>query len=173
MTTLPTTNYKLGASRGFTIVEMLISMTLFLVIVGISIGGFVRALRAQQNIISLIASNDNASLSLEQMARELRTGKALTVTPPSTLRFQLASGQTVTYSLNNNQLMREIGGVSSVITASNVFVHHLNFYLTTSDINGRPTQPRITITIRVSSPKRDIRDVYTDLQTTISPRVLN
>lgn len=159
--------------NGFTIVELLIAMTLFIVIVGISVGSFVRALRAQQNIIGLIASNDNASLTFEQMAREMRTGKNLTRLSDSSLRFQNALGETVTYSLSNNQLVREVGGVQTVLTASNVHVQRLQFFLITEDGNGRSIQPRVTITMRVSSPKRDIKEVYTDLQTTVSPRVLN
>ncbi len=60
--------------RGFTIVELLVAMGIFLIVVEIAVGGFVNALRAQKQVAALIAAEGNADLALEQMAREIRTG---------------------------------------------------------------------------------------------------
>lgn len=60
--------------RGFTLVEMLVAVAVFMIIVAIGVGGFARALRTQREVAALIAAQSNASLALEQMAREIRTG---------------------------------------------------------------------------------------------------
>ncbi len=161
------------ASRGFTLVELLIAMTIFIVVVAISISSFVRALRGQQAIVALISTNDNASLALEQMAREIRTSKNFSRLGDSGLEFQNADGETVTYELSENKIMRRTNSEgAAAITAANVKIERLSFTLLTS-VAGRPIQPRVTITMRVSSPKRDVQTIFTDIQTTVSPRVLN
>ena len=60
--------------KGFTMIELLVAMGLFVVVMGIASTVFVQSLRAQRSIVALMAANDNASLSLEQMMREIRTG---------------------------------------------------------------------------------------------------
>ncbi len=60
--------------KGFTIVEFLVSATLFITIMAIAVGGFSRALHTQREVSVLLSAQSNASLALEQMAREMRTG---------------------------------------------------------------------------------------------------
>jgi hypothetical protein len=52
----------------------MISLGLFGIFVSIAVGGFARALRAQRQVAGIIAANSNVSLTIEQMAREFRTG---------------------------------------------------------------------------------------------------
>jgi prepilin-type N-terminal cleavage/methylation domain-containing protein len=59
---------------GFTLVELLITIALFTIIVSIAVGGFTNALKTQRQVSSLIATQSNVSLALEQMTREIRTG---------------------------------------------------------------------------------------------------
>ncbi len=60
--------------KGFTLIEMLVTVSLFAIIVTIAIGGFVNAERTQRQVSSLISAQSNISLALEQMARQVRTG---------------------------------------------------------------------------------------------------
>jgi prepilin-type N-terminal cleavage/methylation domain-containing protein len=66
---------KSNNNKGFTIVELLIAVALFSVVISITSGVFIRSLRTQRIITSFIAANSNASLAMEQMAREIRTGQ--------------------------------------------------------------------------------------------------
>jgi prepilin-type N-terminal cleavage/methylation domain-containing protein len=59
---------------GFTLVELLVAIALFSVVVAIATSGFVNALRTQRQVASLISTQSNVTLVLEQMAREVRTG---------------------------------------------------------------------------------------------------
>jgi prepilin-type N-terminal cleavage/methylation domain-containing protein len=60
--------------KGFTLVEMLITVSLFAIIVTIAVGGFLNAERTQRQVSSLISAQSNVSLALEQMSRDIRTG---------------------------------------------------------------------------------------------------
>lgn len=99
----------------------MVSLALFAIIVAIAIGGFVQALRATQETQLLLAANSNASLALEQIARDIRTGTdfcngspcppandAAAVseyqqnTLPSRIAFQNADGETIFYDALTN-----------------------------------------------------------------------
>ena len=60
---------------GFTIVEMLVAITLFSIMVTIGVSGFAQALRTQRQTNALLAVNSSVSEVIEQMAREIRTGR--------------------------------------------------------------------------------------------------
>jgi prepilin-type N-terminal cleavage/methylation domain-containing protein len=63
-----------NSRKGFTLVEVLVAMGIFVIVIAIATGGFVNSLRTQRQVASLISAQSNASLVLEQMAREIRTG---------------------------------------------------------------------------------------------------
>jgi prepilin-type N-terminal cleavage/methylation domain-containing protein len=65
---------KNDSHSGFTLVELMITIALFTIIVSIAVGGFTNALRTQRQVSSLIATQSNVSLALEQITREMRTG---------------------------------------------------------------------------------------------------
>ncbi len=60
--------------KGFTLVELLVAIAVFAIVVTIASAGFVNALRTQRQVASLISTESNMTLVLEQMAREERTG---------------------------------------------------------------------------------------------------
>lgn len=63
-----------ASRRGFTLIEMLVAIAIFTTTISIAVGGFITALRTQRQVSALLAANNNLSLTLEQMAREIRTG---------------------------------------------------------------------------------------------------
>lgn len=163
---------------GFTLVELLVAMGIFSVVVTIAVGGFTVALRSQRQAAGLLAANSNVSITIEQMAREIRTGYNFCTLQNcllSELTFKNARGEDVTYRLNNGAIERKAvpaGGSAEFqkITADNVLIRHLEFYL-----NGREAgdglQPRITIALGVSSPEIGISGSVVNLQTTVSSRL--
>ncbi len=64
----------MNMKKGFTLIEMLVTVGLFVIIIAIAVGGFTNAIRSQRQVSSLISTQSNVSLALEQMARQIRTG---------------------------------------------------------------------------------------------------
>ncbi|MEK7162956.1 MAG: four helix bundle protein [Patescibacteria group bacterium] len=167
---------------GFTIVELMVAMGLFLILMGIATGGFVKAMRTQRAIVGLMEANDNANLVLEQMAREIRTGYNFTgKDADADLKFVNQKNIVVWYRLNNSAIERasknEIAGVLTAndykkITADNVKVANFNIILFGNNV-GDGYSPRITIGLSVGSTDKYLENILTNIQTTISARVLD
>ena|SRR3989344_3193131 len=159
--------------RGFTMIELLVAMGVFITIVGVSIGIFVRSLRTQRNIINLMAINNNASLAIEQMAREIRTGQSFSSVGPSILKFTNYQGKDTTYRWNAETefLERGEGEIFKTITASEVKIKRLQFILSGEEA-GDNVPTRITVVLGVGSNQRDLTGILNNIQTTISPRVI-
>jgi prepilin-type N-terminal cleavage/methylation domain-containing protein len=68
--------------KGFTLIEMLVTVGLFAIIITIAVGGFTNAERTQRQVSSLISAQSNVSLALEQMSRDIRTGYYFCHAPP-------------------------------------------------------------------------------------------
>ncbi len=180
-----TTNRMRHYSRrgGFTLVELIVAIGLFAIIVSVGIGGFVRALRIQRQISSVVATNSNASLVIEQMAREIRTGSNFSCPggdPCATnqLTFQNANGVTVTYAVSiaaggNGVITRTEGNnPAQAITSDNINVRYLSFLLFGYLPNdGYP--PRITLFVGVSPTAQGVDTSMVNLQTTVSSRELD
>ncbi len=60
--------------RGFTMIELLVAISVFTVIITITSGIFIASLRSHRTSIALISANSDAQLTLEQMARMIRKG---------------------------------------------------------------------------------------------------
>ncbi|MFH0890679.1 MAG: type II secretion system protein [Candidatus Liptonbacteria bacterium] len=167
------TDQQTNASRaGFGLAETLVAIGLFSIIVTIAVGGFSRALRSQRQAAALLLANSNVSITIEQMAREMRTGYNFTPgTGISEMSFTNARGERIYYKSEDNAVQRKIGlGSYEKITADNVVVQHLGFDLSGYQ-SGDGKQPRVTVTLGVSTKEVDLSGNIINLQTTISPRL--
>src|SRR3990172_10872392 len=96
-----------GSRKGFTMIELIVAMGIFLILIAAATRGLVEALRTQRAIVALMAANDNASSVLEQMAREIRVGYNFqTNTSEDELTFVNAYNEIVTYLLHNQTIKR-------------------------------------------------------------------
>ncbi len=158
--------------KGFTLIELLVAMGLFLAVIVLASGTFIRALKIERQAISLIAINDGANLALEQMAREIRTGSDFSSTGKEILSFTSAVSKQITYQFNANSKSierSEDGVVFQSLTASNVLVNKLAFI--TSGLDNNDDLPvRITIVLSVGSHSKNLENIFTNLETTVSPR---
>lgn len=170
---------------GFTLVELLVALGLFSVVILISMGGFVRALRTERQLSAFALVNSNMSLLLEQMAREIRTGANFCVNgnfcgSSSVLSFTNARGEPVAYCFDGGDqaIERVVGGgpcgtgQGQKVTARNVAVQYLTFIVSGNQSNdGYPS--RITV-LTGAAPQDPSASSYTvNLQTTVSARVLD
>jgi len=163
--------------RGFTIIELLVAMGLFVILVGIASGGFIKVLRTQRLIVELMAANDNVSSALEQMAREIRTGYNFSKISETELQFVNADNVVVFYRLNNGVIERgvedEFGRrTDKKITSDKVKISNFKINLLgNNDGDGYP--PRITISLSVGINNKYFENVSVNIQTTISSRILD
>ena len=182
---------KLKANNGFTVVEVMVAFTLFVTLLAISSGVFIRALRTQRMITALIAANSNASLTLEQIVREARTGEDFCIAANSgckiesgvlkELIFTNARNEKVKYELSApraanlntiQSIMRSVNDETPIpMTADNVNVKNFSFYLGGQDA-GDGRQPKITIAIGLGATGISFSDALINLQTTVSSRTL-
>ena len=163
--------------QGFTLVELIVAVGLFSVVTSIAVGGFVSALRTQRQTVGLISANSNASLLMEQMAREIRTGYDFCVNgencfSSSQLSFKNAHGESVSYRLQGGAVERSVGGNFSPLTSGNVSIRYLSFVVSGNQSNDALT-PRVTISMGVSSKELGVAGSAINLQTTVSARVLD
>lgn len=182
---------ELSAEKGFTVVELIVAFGLFAIVLSIVTGTFIKSLRTQQQITAFIAANSNASLTIEQIAREIRTGQDFCVDPNAVCEldngdiyndivFTNARGQQVKYSLAERtigsnviqSIMRSVdGGQAIPVTADNVNIQRLKFYLSGQE-TADGQNPKITIVLGAGSPSISFADLLINLQTTISSRIL-
>ncbi|MDE2000963.1 MAG: four helix bundle protein [Patescibacteria group bacterium] len=164
----------LNARKGFTLVELLVTMTLFLVVVSIATSVFISTLRTQRETVALIAANSNASLTLEQMSREIRTGTGF-VMKGSDLAFTNAKSESVEYHLDSgtHTLQRSTDGGATFLplTADNVSVQRATFRLWNGD-PAVPYPPRITIALGVGAVGVPFTTSVANLEVSVSARSL-
>lgn len=158
--------HHLNSKDGFTLIELMVAMSLFVIVVGIASGTFVRSLRTQRQVVSLMAANDNASFALERMVREIRTGTAFS-SAGDRLSFTNDEGEAVSYDIAEGAVRRN----GQPLTASTVLATHLAFSLSGAEV-GDGQSTRVTIFLGVSARGR-MESFVTRLQTTVSARVLD
>jgi prepilin-type N-terminal cleavage/methylation domain-containing protein len=158
---------------GFTLVELLVAMTVFSIVIAIATGAFIRALRTQRQLVAFAAANSNVSLVLEQIAREIRVGRDFRQSSDTEITFTNARGEEVTYSFEasgTGSILRS-GGVAGPqqLTANIVDVRDLRFILNFSeDDDFYPA--RVTIAIAVAPKEIGVSTSVVRVQTTVSAR---
>ena len=163
--------------KGFTVIELMVAMSMFLILIGVATGTFLETLKMQRIITQLAAANDNATQAVEQIGREIRTGYSFQQSTADTLEFVNYKDETVLYKLESSDkvkcsqdtgpvgcLLRSNNGGNtwSAITAPEVRVKRF-----TPTVIGADTLPRVTLIISIAGP----RNIDVNLQTTVSTRV--
>lgn len=176
--------------KGFSMVELLTSVGLFMVVVVASTSLFLAIVQGNRKAVAIQNILDEGRFVLEIISRDVRTGIEFA---PNALpgpqeqnpfEFTNADGNIVCYRFNiadpaNKKIEKVIsavpgcGGVVTQVTSSHIQVDHLRF-LVNGTIPGDNMQPRITILMGISNKGSRAESVSTiNLQNTVSPRVLD
>lgn len=177
--------------KGFTVIELIVAMGVFVVIVTVAVGTFITVVRNERKLTSLMEVNNNAGGVLEQMAREIRTGYRFCDTTgqnpdapcalfAQSLAFTNYQGKAVTYEYDGVRHVvtrSEDGGDPRPMTAGDVTVTRLDFTVVQYDEDGSPDNDvcvpwRIGIIMGVRRPDDTAGDQEIKLETTVSSRVL-
>lgn len=167
--------------RGFTLLELIVALSIFSVLTALISGIFLRALRMHREIVAFSGTLDVAGQSLEQMAREIRTGYGFEPNEDgesiaTELRFTNARGEDVGYKLINNKIGKCINSCIAVtpeeeveffrpLHGEDLYIDRLMF-LTGGIDPGDGFPPLIVISLRVVGPWGSL----VDLQTSVSSR---
>lgn len=171
--TLQPLTLNLKPDEGFTMVELLVAMSLFLVTISIATGTFIQTLRGQRMTVAVISANNNAALAMEQLIREIRTGKDFSM-ENGDLLFTNSQGSQIAYHWNSNMEILEKsadGGLFKPLTADNVRVKRAVFRLFTGD-PANPFPPRVTVLLGVGAAGLPFTSSVINLEMTVSGRVL-
>ncbi len=172
--------------KGYTVVELMVSVAIFALAMTLATGAFVKSLRTERAVNELASLNSNASLVLEAIAREIRTGYDFTgsdralgcVTPQGdTLQFTSASrGNTVIYRWNKDSsgsIEREeceitdcTSAVFETLTDENMAVTKFCTHLVNENV------PRVTVLFSMGLKDNNAIEKEVHFQTTISSRVI-
>jgi prepilin-type N-terminal cleavage/methylation domain-containing protein len=170
--------------RGFTLVELIISIAVFGVLVSIAMGGLATAMRTQRQTTALIMVNSNIPFALEQMAREMRTGNGFYCTATGAgapcpaggsgdVVFTNARGDLVEYAYDaaNKVITRSEGGGAPVdITSRNVEVQYFVFHVLGNEAFPDEYPARVTMVVGAAPRETTIAGNVVRFQTSVSAR---
>ncbi len=179
-------------NKGFSLIEILVAVSIFTVAATISIGALMSITDAQQKILALRIVQDNLSYALDTMGKEIRTVSSyhcgadiddFLATPrdcstfPGGPSFTFINnvGDKITYRLNNNRIERVVNGDTAaalIMTSPDAVVTLLSFYVVGSTA-GDQTQPRVTIILKGTAGIKEKIKSHINIQTTVSQRPID
>ncbi len=174
---------KLKIYNGFTLIEMIVAVSIFTIVVFISIGALLSISDANRKANILRSVMDNLNFAMENMARSVRTGNGYLCNGvgncsggKDNFTFTNQEGKPVTYSFyeTNGKGTIEIsknGGNNLRITSPEVDIDKLTFYVSGVGTDGK--QPKVTITIIGTAGIKDKFKTSFSIQTTVSQRVVD
>jgi type II secretory pathway pseudopilin PulG len=180
---------KFKNNGGFTLVEMLIAVSLFIVIVTISIGALLIIFDANRKSQSSKTVVDNLNLSIENMARTIRFGTnyycgissdkdAVADCPTGGNSVSVTfGGSKIAYRLKNSAIQRSdnpAGGESTYfdITSPDTVIENLTFRVFGTTLHD-PYQPYVVAVIKGHVGNRSTTVTDFSIETLMSQRKLD
>jgi len=180
--------------EGFTLLEMLVAVSLFVTAATMSLGTILSVSDAQQKILTLRITQDSLGYVFDTMGKEIRTGTSyhcgagvddFSATPQDCASggpsFTFLSGaSTVTYQIRAGRMERVfMGGTPSqaisVLTPSGITITNFKFYVWGSPpaSSGDIYQPRVLIIVQGTAGVKERTKSSINIQTMISQRALD
>lgn len=178
-----------GAQRsgGFTLVEMLIAISLFIVVVTISLGALLTIFDANRQAQSSKTVMDNLNFAIDDMTRVVRFGTNYHGCSDSNLSTPMDcpsgddilalnfKGDTVVFRLLSGTIQKsEDGGMSYVnITSPETIIQHLQFYVFGAQSSLDEVQPYVIAVIKGYVDSKPTTSSVFTVQTVMSQRKLD
>ncbi len=182
-------------SLGFTLIEMMVSVSLFSVVMLVSVGSLLSLIDASKRAQGIQSVMNNLNVALDGMVRALRMGQGYTVangghelsfTPFGKDPNDASQRWVYTFVEDNSDPLEARGrlykrykpdGLSSVVnvplTASEVDIDFVQFYKT-ADIPGDLRQPRVVAIVRGKGGFAKIKNTTRfDIQASATQRLLD
>ncbi len=168
--------------KSFTLIEILVSVAIFSIVIGVALDLFAFSLKAQRENLSNQYLLDQANYALEYISRQLRMAKkdenGSCITSGCTYEALLDGIAFLNHNKECEQILLEDGqikiikgnGPSTPITSNDFEITEFNVWIM-EECNGYNTQPRATISFKIK--RRDSLKEPLIFQTTISNRNLD
>jgi len=172
--------------RGFTLIEMIVAVSLFTVVMVSGIGALVSMIDANRKAQSLRTVMDNLNFALENITRSMRVGvdyhcgsvgdlnspRDCPVDGDSFIAFTNSEGDRIIFRFNNGRIEKsEDLGVSYLgITAPEIIIDELRFFVQGS-VEGDGLQPKVLVIVRGTAGTTQKTNTSFSLQTLSSQRL--
>ncbi len=166
-----------SSMRGYTLLEMIVSVGIFSVIMLAATGAYLTLISLDRQARATTDVVTNLSFAVDAMSREIRTGTDYrcnktgtnctgTCSTSRSLRFTDAQGRQVDYELSGGQIMARVAGAQSALTDPRISVEKFCFYVRGVGKTGdeRTIQPQVTMTIRGNIPTSNGQNVSFTIQ---------
>ncbi len=170
--------------KGFTLIELMTALSIFIVVMTISMGSIVGVFDANRKSRSLKTVLNNLNLAVESMSKEMRFGKNYhcgpgTITVPQNcpsgdtlMSFLSSDSIQITYRLTGTTIEKQVGSAGYIaVTAPEIIIDNLTFH-TLGAGTSNSLQPKVIIMIRSHAGAGKGRSDFT-LQTLVSQRSLD
>lgn len=172
-------------NKGFTLIEIIVSVAIFVIVMVIAIGAVLSAVDANRKAQSVNVVINNLNLAVESMVRDLRTGKNYAtvsgcVSSDACISFEDRLGRTIEYSLitpsqDNRYIEKNVVTAGNDydegrITSKEVLVEEAEFKLVGDSTNDGPE--RILVRLKGYAGTGKTRSDF-NIQTVITSRTLD
>jgi len=174
---------KRNLESGFTLIELMTALSIFTVIMTVSMGSILGIFDANRKSRSQRSVMTNLNLVLESMSKEMRYGRNYhcgsgSIEIPqncasggSLIGFLSSENEQYIYRLNGTAIERKVAGGNYIaLTSPEVFIDDLIFY-TLGAGTGNTLQPKVIIKVKGHAGSGDDRSDFV-LQTLVSQRTL-
>ena len=158
---------------GFTLIEVTVTIMVFSIMVVLIGSIFARAVELERRTVWSQRVQENATLVLESMAKEIRVSDIVNQDSSdctaTTLNITHPVNGAISYTMSGNNILRQ-GAFASIINSSEVQFTRLNFCVTGSGASDNMS-PKVTILMSLQSV-RGTPPSSVNLQTTVTSRAI-
>ncbi len=174
---------------GFTLVEVVVAVSIFTIIMVISMGSILAVFDANKKSQNLRSVMDNLNFATEAMTRTIRFGTNYhcdintgVITSPrdcvagaDSISVLDSTGAQVTYKLSQGVIVRSVAGIDTKVTSSDLNIQTLAFRVFGSSpySGGDTQQPEVVLDIAGYVGAKQTTKSSFSLQTTVSQRVFD
>ena len=174
--------------RGFTLIELMVSVAIFTIVMTLSLGALLSITAAEKKAETLKSVINNLHFALDSMTRSIRTGYGYNCGSSSggncsgggtALYFTDAAGRSIVYcrgdgstcSASGTSILQKINsGAFAPIATPEVVINNFSFYLVGAT-QGDTEQPKVTVTLSGTVQVSETQSSTFNIQTTITQRL--
>ncbi len=178
--------FMLRNSRGFTLIEMIVAVSVFIVVMIAGIGTLFSMIDANRKTQSLRIVMDNLNFALENITRNMRVGvdyhcglagdigtpRDCPIDGDTAIAFTTSEGDRVIFRLNGGRIEKssDLGASYLSITAPEITIEELRFFVQGSG-EGDGLQPKVLVVVKGTAGASPETSTTFSLQTLASQRL--